>query len=143
MTAYLMFMEGRVEPGAPWLPMSGRLDVLYLRDLFLFTSMLTDLVFVAKLSSNSFTSMYCYLTLLSLSPCSLVGRHTSLIFLTKGSLIYGLNPNMQLIILYLKGLPLGSMEFNLHTSRINLKEFYLTFVFLWVHHEQANSISCS
>lgn len=93
-------------------------------------------VLVARFNSNSFTSMYNFLppAAPSSSVPSYFCKHVSLIFLTRGSLREGLNPNIKLMILCLNGWPLGSILLSLHTSIINFSEFYLTFVFLWVHH---------
>ena len=57
-------------------------------------------------------------------------RQISLIFGINGSLYVGLNPRMKLMILVLKGIPLGSMQLILHTSMISFKAFYLTFITL-------------
>lgn len=61
-------------------------------------------------------------------------RHTSLIFLMRGSLMEFLSPRMKLTIRYLKGAPLGSIEFNLQISTASLSALCLTLVFLCKHH---------
>ena len=106
-------------------------------DLYLLTSMLTarlPLLLVARLSSSSFTSMYWPWT---------IREQASLILATNGSLRDALKWMIMFTILGLNGCPLGSTAFTLHISTISFKAFYLTLVFLWRHHWQANSVSCS
>lgn len=126
-------------------PLLLPLDADYSRLLAFTWSMLADLFFVAKLSSSSFMLIYGsnYPALPGEVLATTCFKHVSLIFTTNGSLYVYLNPRMKLIILCLKGRPLGSMQLILHTSMISFKAFYLTFVFLWEIHWQANSVSCS
>lgn len=117
-------ISGRLFPLVPLpLPLSV---VCYL--LLLCTSILTDLFLVATFNSSSLTSIYCYYYPSPSSYDELL--HTSLIFLTNGSLRDGLNPNIKLIMRCLNGYPLGSIELILHTSNIIFSAFYLTLVFL-------------
>ena len=126
-------------------PLLLPLDADYSRFLAFTWSMLADLVFVAKLSSSSL--MLIYASIYEALPgdvwATISLRHVSLIFTTNGSLYVGLNARMKLMILCLKGDPLGSMQLILHISIISFRAFYLTFVFLWEIHWQENSVSCS
>ena len=127
-SAVLPLCPGPSGAAPPLLP----LDADYNRLLAFMWSMLADLFFVAKLSSSSFMLIYgsIYEALPGEVLATMCLRHVSLIFTTNGSLYDGLNPRMKLMILVLKGAPLGSMQLILHISMISFKAFYLTFVFL-------------
>ena len=98
--------------------------------------MLAALLLAATLRSSSLTLIYA-----SKDPAlpgdvlaTICFKQTALILITSGSLYCDLSPKMKLIILYLKGCPLGSMQLIRQTSMISLNAFSLTFVFLCETH---------